>query len=674
MKTEYLNNMDNTLRTIYLRLDANMQHLTSKAIAQIIVKLIYTKENGMKKSEINDTLAKVNEWRHINSKEVDVILEGLVPQEIKLRNGVYYLSSAKRDSIRKSIEESEQRKEKIIDTFFSRLNSDRNVIREWLTDVSIKFFEVFSDEWISDLMANTNHVTRSENAIRQLISNRTNNNRDLDKDDKKELPGRFFEFVNTHDAMVVDYLWEYGTSAFASILIMNKHGVDTLTLDTFRDSVCVLDTNILLFIALESRYKDALSALEKVFKDLNIKVEILYITKQEYEGKIRCQRIATIHNLEKYGYDVTVMPNDDFTNYARRLNCKTQSDFEVFFDYTLALPKHIRENVAIELLDDDKHLAEAIEKAQTDESLCKKLNDIFFTIVRRKKGTAATNHDIGLLEGVRYLRNEGEEKNEKYFILSDEISVIQYSKTCGFKHGLPLSLRVDTLINMLAVNNGGDTFEASDYKSLFANLIRMELVPRSDTFRQTELYNLYKMNSRIANLPKERVKEIAMEMHHKYLDGENNNDLLRDLNEMVTKGEIKVGDELEETKGRLYESDKENQRLEGYNKRAVKALEDNIRNQVADEYDRETKRLVNKYRWNIPAFIFIAIFCICGFLMKGVLGNSSLESFLISVFASIITGIGFNIYSDRSILEKREKDRDYYIEHETNNRLQKQLT
>lgn len=54
----------------------------------------------MKKSEINDTLAKVNEWRHINSKEVDVILEGLVPQEIKLRNGVYYLSSAKRDSIR----------------------------------------------------------------------------------------------------------------------------------------------------------------------------------------------------------------------------------------------------------------------------------------------------------------------------------------------------------------------------------------------------------------------------------------------------------------------------------------------------------------------------------------------------------------------------------------------
>ena len=398
--------MDKTLRSIYLRLDVNMQHLTSKAIAQIIVKIIYTNECGMKKNEIKEALAKVNEWRHIDDKEIDDILNVLVPKEIKLRNGVYSLSSAKRESIRKSIEESEKRKEYIIDKFFFRLNSDRNVISEWLTDVSIKFFEVFSDEWISDLMAKTNHVMRSENAIRQLISDRTNNNRYVDEDDKKELPGRFFDFVNTHDAMVVDYLWEYGTSAFASILITNKHGVDALTLDTFRDSVCVLDTNILLFIALESRYKDALSALEKVFKDLNIKVRVLYITKQEYEGKIRCQRMATIHNLEKYGYDVTIMPNDDFTNYARHLKCKTQSDFENLFDYTLALPKHIRENVAIELLDDDKNLAEAIEKAQTDESLCKKLNDIFFNVVRRKKGTSATNHDIGLLEGVRYLRNE----------------------------------------------------------------------------------------------------------------------------------------------------------------------------------------------------------------------------------------------------------------------------
>ena len=665
--------MDKTLRSIYLRLDVNMQHLASKAIAQIIVKLIYISEHGMKKREIKDALARVNEWRHIDSKEVDDILDGLVPQEIKLHQGVYSLSTSKREHIRKSIEESEERKEKIIDTFFSRLNSDRDVIREWLTDVSIKFFEVFSDEWISDLMAKTHHVVRSEDAIRQLITNRTNSNKEIDAEDKKVLPGRFFDFVNTRDAIVIDYLWEYGTSAFASILITNKHGVDKLTLDTFKDSVCILDTNILLFIALESRFQDALSALERVFQDLNVKVKVLYITKKEYEGKIRCQRIATLHNLEKYGYDVTSMPDDDFTNFARHLKCKTQSHFETFFDHTLALPKYIREKVSIELLDDDKNLAEAIEKAQSDESLCKKLNDIFMSVVRRKKGAAATNHDIGLLEGTRYLRKVGEAKNEKFFILSEEISVIQYSKTCGFKLGLPLSLRVDTLINMLAVNNGGDTFEASDYKSLFANLIRMELVPHKDTFRQTELYNLYKMNSRIATLPKERVKEIAMEMHHKYLDGEDKNDLLRDLNEMVTKGELKVGDELEETRGKLYESDKEKQRLEANNKRAIKALENTIRNQVTEEYDKETNRIVRKHRWNIPLFVMIVVFALLLCLMKGALGSSVIASFIVSAAAGIVTGIGFNIYANRTIIKKRKSDRDIFIEHETDFRLRKQL-
>lgn len=665
--------MDKTLRSIYLRLDVNMQHLTSKAIAQIVVKLIYANNGGMKKHEIKEALAKVNEYRHIDSKEVDDILDSLVPKEIKLHQGIYSLSTAKRENIRKSIEESEQRKEKIIDTFFDRLNTERAVISEWLTDVSIKFFEVFSDEWISDLKAQTSHVIRSESAIRQLITNRTNNNKDIDAEDKKILPSRFFEFVNTRDSLVIDYLWEYGTSAFASILITNKHGVDKITLDTFRNSVCILDTNILLFIALESRFREAMSALERVFQDLNVKVKILYITKKEYEGKIRCQRIATTHNLEKYGYDVTAMPNDDFTNYARHLKCRTTEDFERFFDSTLALPAYIKDKVAIELLDDDKELITEIDSAQGNESLTQKLGNIFQTVVHRKKGKSATNHDIGLLEGVRFLRKRGETKGEKYFILSEEISVIQYSKSCGFKMGLPLSLRVDTLINMLAINNGGDTFDASDYKSLFANLIRMELIPHKDTFRQTELYDLYKMNSRIANLPKERVKEIAIEMHHKYLDGEDEKELLRDLNELVTEGEIKVGDELEEAKGRLYETDKEKQRLEASNKRAIHALESNIAEQVSKEYDAETDRLIRIYKRNRPCVYGLIITIIIGALLIGPIGTSVIASLLVSIAAGVVTGIWFNHRADRAVVKKRILEREAFIKHETEFRLQKQL-
>ena len=167
--------------------------------------------------------------------------------------------------------------------------------------------------------------------------------------------------------------------------------------------------------------------------------------------------------------------------------------------------------------------------------------------------------------------------------------------------------------------------------------------------------------------------EIAMEMHHKYLDGEDKSDLLRDLNEMVTKGEIKVGDELEETRGKLYESDKEKQRLESNNKRAIKALENTIRSQVTGEYDKETNRLVKKYRWNIPLFVSFGIFALLLCLMFGVLGTSVIASFLVSAAAGIVTGIGFNIYANRTVITKRKAERDYFIEHETDFRLHKQL-
>ena len=53
--------MTETLNSIYLRLNVDMQNLASKAIAQITVKLVYANEGGMTKSEIMGQLAKVNQ-------------------------------------------------------------------------------------------------------------------------------------------------------------------------------------------------------------------------------------------------------------------------------------------------------------------------------------------------------------------------------------------------------------------------------------------------------------------------------------------------------------------------------------------------------------------------------------------------------------------------------------
>ena len=661
--------LNDTLNSIFVRLDVSMQNLSSKALAQLIVKILYAHDRRMNKNEIKEELAKVNGGKRIGDQEVNDLLESLSQHEIKYDEGKYYLSQPKRSKINESIIKAEERNENILNRFFTRLETPKDIIKEWLNDATIKFFEVYSEEWISDLKASTNFVASNGESIKNLIENRTESNKKINKDYKKVLPKLFFDFVNTSDGDVDDYLWEYGTSAFASKLIRTMHGVDTYTIDTFRNSHCILDTNILMFIALESRYKDAFKSIEKVFNDLGVKVSILYITKHEYENRVANQKRITLHNLDKFGYDITTLPNDDFTAYAKSLNCKTVEDFEIFFDQTLKIPEFINETVSIKVLD-NKSINSAVEKAQEDDGLKTELNNLFKTFAKHDKFEAALKHDIGLIEAVRFLRNDEFTRNEKYFIISEEISINQYSKKCGFVNDLPLCLRVDTLINLLAVNNGGDTFDSTDYTPLFANIIRLGLTPSKDTFRQTELYQYYKMNSKIADLPSDTTKEIVEEMHKKMMDGEDDNDLLRDLNELVTDGEIKAKKELEQTKDELHITTKDRDNEREKRKRAETKLREEIKKTVTKEYDDDTKRLKFKYWLTIPIILMVLAviaFCVMNYNDSITTGVSLLLSFPIGVIASLVVAL----YGDNKYINTRKRNRDVEINRITDERLLK---
>jgi hypothetical protein len=67
--------------------------------------------------------------------------------------------------------------------------------------------------------------------------------------------------------------------------------------------------------------------------------------------------------------------------------------------------------------------------------------------------------------------------------------------------------------------------------------------------------------------------------------------------------------------------------------------------------------------------VFALFFC----LMMGALGTSVIASFIVSAVAGIVTGIGFNIYANRTIIKKRKSGREIFIDHETDFRLHKQL-
>lgn len=630
--------MDEIIKSLYLRLDANTSTLTRSAIGQILVKIIYSLGRLVSKEEVFKAYAQLNNINKADENQLLEILEELVNKDIRKRDGKYYLSTNKKEKIKKSLEQAEDRKNEIVDNYFSNTFSDRNIIEDWLQDVTIKFFECYSDEWISDLLTGHKTVSRSETSIKDLIGKRTFNNSRLDKRDKQILPKKFFDFINDNKGVVNDYLWDYGTSAFAAKLIRNQNGVDSLTIDSFKNSTCILDTNILLFISLESRFKDGIVALEKVFQSLNVDVAYLYITLKEYQAKVSCQKDMTMRNLDKYGYDIASIPNDDFTNSAKELLCKTLDDFERFFDEKAKIPSKVHDILPIKLLDNDKELVEVIEKAQKDNNKISELNGLFRDLTGHDKKQNALVHDIGLLKGTEHLRKSG-----KFFVVSEEVCVNLYSKRQPLSDNLPLAIRIDTLINVLAANNDGDTFKASDYVPLFANIVRAGLIPDKDTFRQEELYDLYDMDEQVAQLPSDKIKDIVLEMHELLLKGTDEKVLSRELKSKITKGKIKVVSDLNDTRHALSFSEKERERQEREKNLAINALKETLTEEIGKKYDKETNKLVLKYRFCYPGICILVSLLIVMLFVFNTNAVGSFLSFVISLGVNFVFGWYCNV-------------------------------
>lgn len=539
--------MEKVLQSICVHVDAAYKTLADKAIAQLLVKLLYSCNRPLKKEE----LAKLaDDQTHKNIGQIadlDIILDELAKRkEVTFHKGKYGITTAKREKIKKSIENSKERVDRLITEYFSGLYSNIETIRNWLLDVTFKFFEIYADQWIADLLAGSQNIRNLGENIRTTVENRTNSFNGLDKRDITELTHRFFKFVTSRNPDVDAYLWEHGTSKFSALLISNRQGVDRLTLESFSGSTCILDTNVLIFIALGTEgKKKSFEQLEIAFEQLGISVNVLYITKAEYEHRIDLQRDLTIKNIEKMGGLTTIVPNDSFTQCAKERHCTRMEDFATFFDELRKMPQYVTNRLRVKVLDNCSGLAEVVESARQDEAKKENLKRLYRETRHREKPDTATIHDAGLIEGVEYLRRSG-----KYFILSEETSVNAYSQNKPTDNGLPLSIRVETLLNLL-VANGNQMTDSADYMSLYADLIRLDLMPAEKTFSQFQLYQMHTLSSQISKLPEDETMRIVWEAHDRMVKGIKDEELRLFLNDKITETEICLKDEVARHKEEL---------------------------------------------------------------------------------------------------------------------------
>lgn len=598
--------MEKILQSIYIQVDASYETLTNSAIAQLLVKLLFRCAEPVSDKELLGIYTNDLPKKSIDETVYSKILEQLVDKhEIQYKNKKYYLSTEKKNKIQQSIDEAHNRVEQILQKYFrGKYHSSDEIVSRWFEDVTFRFFEIYADAWISSLLEGGSAINNQAESIKSTIENRTKSFPDIDKRDLNILPTLFFSFITARDSIVDAYLWEHGTSRFAAQLISNRHGINQLTIDAFKDSTCVLDTNILIFIALAAgAVKDSFKLLEQTFQQLNINSQILYITSEEYRHRVSIQRDATLNNISHFGSkNSSNIANDDFTKCAKALHCESEEDFARFFDSIQDFPEVIHENVEIELFDNDRQLNDVITRAQNDEDKKQYLNSLYIAVKNRDKRPNALTHDVGLIEGVKHLRANG----HKVFILSEEASINAYSKNQPLDKGLPLAIGIDTLLNVLATN-GGTITDSSEYTALYATLIRHNLFPHEQTFTQCQLYELYKLNNRIAKLTEEETERIAWEAHEKMVKGLPEEDLRLFINDTITASELALRDEISKKDEEL-DSVKLGLKKETHGKQKFKdAFEESI-------YNEEHRKLLKKMIFRCVVWPIVIISIIVGVL------------------------------------------------------------
>lgn len=573
--------MEIILQTIYLRFDSASKSLTKRALAQLILKIIYSLDSSPTKDEIVNELSGILETT-ISTEKINAAFELLLNEnKITASNGKYSIDPNKRTKIETAYNEFINRQNKIIDKFFNDVSSQRNFVLQWFEDVTIEFFKEYSSEWISDLCLTTNGAVKGKHqGIQAILDKATDSNKNLDTKDKDWLKKQYFKFIQSNDADVSSILWGYGTSRFSSSLIIANIAADPISVDEFKNSKCILDTNILMDLDLErSKFKQSFKSMEKIFIDLTISPVYFFVTRDEFANSMGYKKDAVLRVVENYSQEVISKTDDPFINTALQRGCATTEDFERFFSQLMDIPKYLSELLEIKQ-HDSIELDDAIEKGQKDEKLKERINNVYKSKRHKDKGKNKLKHDAGLIAGAEFIRRQ-----EKCFILSRDFSVKDAALGKSVRGEMPIAIGLDTLINVLAIDNGGTDVDPTNYAPLFASIIKLALIPEHDVFRVEDLSRMLDVQSQIADLPDDKIIDIAKELHHNQVIGVPDDEISLQLTRSFQTAKLELKNDLDKSRKEVFFEKTEKEKFIKRSDRATRKLREQYTGELRDKYD-----------------------------------------------------------------------------------------
>lgn len=649
---------------IYIKSNPQFDSLSKIALSQLVLKILFQSSDGLNFRTLKNEIKNVIK-ADVDHKELKSVLEAL-KDCYSIQNDKYILI----EKVKKKFEKENQHFQNLFESVLSYWFSNSTVplidIRNWFNKTIVKFFEIYRYDWIDEICRKGSSKRVKYVKVDDFLDESFNVISTVSKKDRLWLKEQFWKFIYSERSEDNQILWLYGTSMFSSVLLAARNYRDNVSVDLFRDSVFILDTNVLMALGLEGHeLSDSLIALEKILIKYNIQPKYFNITKDEYRRAIMPKKSQIIKIFENYNEDVIKDIEDAWVLTALKRNCRNQADLERFFDTVVEINDVFYNDLPMELLE-NASLDDAIEKGSIDEKTRKIIKTIHFNRAKRDKKEPQLKHDVGLIKGAEYLRDN----QKKCWIITADGTIKRYAIENTIRSEYPVAISLEVLLNILAVKNGNADIDPKDFAPLFANLIKYSLIPDKDIFQVADLSYLLDSNYQINELESDVVKSIAREVNQMRIKGSPDSEIGLFL---MRSFQSRKYTHLSEKDNAQKDFEKEKVRREEAEGKA-----DRLKSKLSNELKTKYKHKYLRHLFFKTGMVFIAFFIIglFSYYISTILQSSdNKSSFLVAVSLEIIILIVVEIiFVYFKWLPKYRKDLkglDKLVEQEINEKTEK---
>lgn len=623
--------MKRELHTLYIKHDSQFKTLSKIALSQLILKIVFLKGDGTRINQIEAELATVLSSPVLKKDVEDAIRVLVRARKLNAKSNRYFIHQEYKDELTKEIDDNKSLLSRVLNKYFTKAESKKQDIENWFNDTVISFFEKYSFEWFQQVAYKGKNGSNAVTNVHEILDNVLLNNTAIKEEDKEWLKAQFIKFIDSENAEDNLLFWYYGISMFSSRLITARNYADGMTIELFRDSKFILDTNILMILDLEEHeLSKSLESLESILEQLNISTVYLHTTRDEYLRAMDWRRTETIKVFDNFKLNVLKSSDCPFIQTALRRGCKNGEDVSRMFETLMDMPQLFNDSLQVANYD-YAELSEAIEAGESNAELKTQINETYKKRTGgRDKREKPLTHDAGIISGAQFIR-----KDEKCWIITSDSIMKRYAIEHCIRDENEIAVGLDVIIGLMAVNSGGVSIDASNFAPLFKNLIKYSLIPESDAFEVKDLAFILRTNIKVHELPNDKVIEVAKEVKKLRVAGEDEENValyLRRFIEGDTVGMVKEVEEAlsKESLAKAGRDEAEKERDIAYNE-----IRERRRGELRDKYDTDLRN--NRLKMiGIPVVVGLIAF----FTIKyGLKDTRELIQYLIGCSVELIFGL-----------------------------------